>query len=551
MPKRFALNDPLDTLRKGLEPFASGLRSPEMFSDPDEGIEEIWTKVGDEHGSAGIGAPTDSIVAVIRIFRETGEIETWRDLRYVCFGLSIPIDDWCVLADVRLLSYVFERVRDLPKMRQRIRGFQALLSSYWGFPLHAEQTRDEARVGWRALRSWLCAEHERIAQSPEPKRPWFAVLTRHTMLLSDNPCEQFGADLLRGDSTGLRDAIEGLAIPVNSWVQEEAVVAQMDAGCLLKDRAFQQTLPALLRIGVGCGGVELGETLRRRCVETLVFRYARCSERPEHMALRDAAVSHIGNPWLYRSRWRDDPSREMVSAWLKHRLISDFFELLSADGMGDRRRMDYWLRFAPAIEDMWFALGVNAQHRHSEPFDEFRLRAQGRLLALDATTHDNNAFVMQVGRYLLVEFGAKGNAMFVFARDSLDQPLLNALHSRARASVSVHQLKDSRHIHRMIHSDSSGQTWEQKFDDDLVPRIGWRPSVAPRGIGGPVRRPRPQVFSPGTWRSFARSHGLRVQDNRSKQGALWVLGVEQPGAVAAQLDAWGFRCRAPKGWFKE
>ena len=170
---------------------------------------------------------------------------------------------------------------------------------------------------------------------------------------------------------------------------------------------------------------------------------------------------------------------------------------------------------------------------------------------MDGTTADNNAFVMRVGRYLLVEFGAKGNAMYVFEWDSLGQPLLDTLTSgRARASVSIHRLKDSNNIERMIHRDSAAQTWEQKFDAYLVPRIGRRPSDPPRRVGA-VRRVRSEAFTQETWTFFARTHGLRVEDNRSRAGALWVLGVEQPNHVAVQLEAWGFRSRAPRGWFKE
>jgi hypothetical protein len=103
------------------------------------------------------------------------------------------------------------------------------------------------------------------------------------------------------------------------------------------------------------------------------------------MALRDAAVCIVGNPWLRRAKWMrgvdargkpDDQSREMVNGWLKRRLITDFFELLSVDGTGDSRRVDYWLRFEPAIEDMWFALGADAQYRRGEQFNDFRNRAK-------------------------------------------------------------------------------------------------------------------------------------------------------------------------------
>lgn len=555
------MSEPLNMLRIGLRHFASGLKAPEAISDPSD-MARARQQVHREHGGAGIVADTRSIMASIAAFRRSGKVEGFRDLKYVCLGMSaMDTQGWCAVADARLRTRVAELVEGQAEMRRRIRCFQALLSSYWAFPLNAKHASEEAKAGWRELRSWLRAERERILRSKEPKPPWFAALTRHAALLKDQPCEQFGAALLRGDSSELRDAMESLAIPSDSWVLEEAVIAQMRAGCGLGDEQFKATLPNLISIGTGRGGVELGESLRLRSVALLVARYARCRERPEHMALRDAAVSIVGNPWLRRASWDawvvdargkpDDQSREMVNGWLKRRLITDFFELLSVDGTGDSRRVDYWLRFEPAIEDMWFALGSDAQYRRGEQFNDFRNRAKGRLLDLDGTTADNNAFVMRVGRYLLVEFGAKGNAMYVFEWDSLGQPLLDTLTSgRARASVSIHRLKDSNNIERLIHRDSAGQTWEQKFDAYLVPRIGLSPADSPRRVNV-VRRASPEAFSQNTWSFFARTHGLRVEDNRAKQGALWVIGVEQPVHVASQLQAWGFRLRHPRGWFKE
>lgn len=555
------MNAPLNILRMGLRPFASGLRAPETISDPSE-IVRARQQVHREHGGAGIVANSRSIMSAMASFRRSGKIDGFRDLKYVCLGIgAIDPQGWCAIADDKLRNRVAELVEGQSEMRRRIRCFQALLSSYWTFPINGKQASEDANAGWRELRSWLRAERERIVKSKEPKPPWFAALTKHVALLTDQPCETFGTALLRGDSTELRDATESLAIPSDSWVLEEAIIAQMRASCTLNDEAFKGTLQNLINIGTGRGGVELGESLRLRSVSLLVSRYAKCRERPEHMALRDAAVSIVGNPWLRRANWDawvvdargkpDDQSRELVNGWLKRRLITDFFELLSVDGTGDSRRVDYWLRFEPAIEDMWFALGSDAQYRRGEQFNDFRNRAKGRLLDLDGTTADNNAFVMRVGRYLLVEFGAKGNAMYVFEWDSLGQPLLDTLTSgRARASVSIHRLKDSNNIERMIHRDSAAQTWEQKFDAYLVPRIGRRPSDPPRRVGA-VRRVRSEAFTQETWTFFARTHGLRVEDNRSRAGALWVLGVEQPNHVAVQLEAWGFRSRAPRGWFKE
>lgn len=108
-----------------------------------------------------------------------------------------------------------------------------MLSSYWTFPINGKQASDEAKAGWRELRSWLRAERERIVKSKETKPPWFAALTKHVALLTDQPCVKFGVALLRGDTTELRDARESLAIPLDSWVMEEAVIAHMRGGVRL------------------------------------------------------------------------------------------------------------------------------------------------------------------------------------------------------------------------------------------------------------------------------------------------------------------------------
>ena len=555
------MNGPLNLLRMGLMSFATGLRNPEALSDPSD-IVRAKQQVLREHGGAAIMADTRSIMTAMALFRRAGKVESFRDLKYVCLGIgAVDGQGWCALADSRLRNRVAELVEAQPEMRRRIRCFQSLLSSYWNFPLNGKQANAESKAGWVELRKWLRAERERILKSKEQKPPWFAALTKHIALLSEQPCEHFGTALLDGDSSGLREAMENLAIPSDSWVLEEAVIAQIRAGCALNDDLFKEKLSNLINIGSGRGGVDLGESLRLRSVALLVSRYAKCRERAEHIALRDAAVNIVGNPWLHPVNWDawvvddrgkpDEKSRKMVNGWLKRRLITDFFELLSVDGTGDSRRVDYWLRFEPAIEDMWFALGTDAQYRSGEQFNDFRNRAKGRLLDLDGTTTDNNAFVMRVGRYLLVEFGAKGNAMYVFEWEALGQPLLETLSSgRVRASVSIHQLKDRNYVERLIHRDTAAQRWEKKFDAELVPLIGKRPSAPPRRTGQ-VRSVQTAKFTEATWSDFARKHSLQVTDNRSKQGALWVHGVEQPSHVIAQLEAWGFKQRIPRGWYKE
>jgi len=552
--------NPIELLTQGLRPFSMGLPTIHPLSDVAE-IIRARQQVQREHDSAGVAADPRTIMTAIAGFRRTGEVDGFRGLKYVCLGVGvIDAKGWCVLGDEKLRRRVSDLVEEQEEMRRRLRCFQALLSSFWTFATNDKSTNEEARIGWMELRAWLRMEFVKLAKSGMPMPQWFETLGRHAELLTNRPCDKFGADLLKGDSSKLNDAMEGLAIPKTSWVLEEAVFAQMSAAVALSDEIFKKVMPKLVPIAMGRGGVELGEALRIRCVGALVARYAKCNDRPEDMALRDAAVVTIGNPWLRRANWDawvvdarsrpDNQAREMINGWLKRRLISDFFELLSVDGTGDPRRLDYWLRFEPFIEDMWFALGSDAQYRRGEQFDDFRSRAKGRLLDLEGTTAENNAFVMRIGEYLAVEFGAKGNAFFLFKWDSIDARLVATLTSgKARAGVSLQSLKSSRN--RLIHRDSAGETWEEKFDEVICPLVGRRPVDPPKRAGTPRRGSARQGLTPTGWNSFVRAHDLVVEDHRAKGGAMWVVGDYFPSGVANQLQAWGFKQRSPRGWFKE
>ncbi len=555
------MNDSLLDLRLKLSlSFPKLAHAPENWADQG-GMTKALARVQREQGGAGIATDPRSIMAAITDFRRLGTIESFRDLMYVCLGAGIvDASGWCVLADPTLRWHLFGLADGQSEWRRRLRAFQALLSSYWTFPLFDNTTvSEDARQGWRVLRKWLRSERELIASNEEPKPSWFAALTRHVDLLSDEPCGKIGAALLVGDASGLNDAINSLAIPRSSWVPVKAILEQIRAASALLDDAFHETLDRLLAIALGKSGVEISQSLRIRCVARLVSRYAKCADRPEHVGLRDAAVLVIGNPWLQRVKWDahvvdgtgkpNDVAREMVNGWLKRRLITDFFELLSADGTGDARRLDYWLRFEPLIDDMWFALGRDAQMRNDEHFLEFKRSASGRRLFLENSTAVNNAFLMRIGEYLAVEFGEYGSGGRLFKWSSLDSTVEAALTGKAAERISHNDLRRLECEKPLRHIDSRSESWEQKFDSHLCPLLG-RPPKPPRGAppgsrkytGGPAA---------SEWHTFVAVHSLSVEDLRAKGGAFWVLGTTFSPTVVKELKERGFRPRPPRGWFVE
>ena len=259
MSERHEMNDALNLLQTRLaRSFAAGVRAPETWTDP-AGMSRALTQVQREHGGAGITADSRSITSAIADFRRTGTVEGIRDLKYVCLGVGLSdARGWCVLADPKLRNRVTELVAGQPKISGRLRCFQALLSSYWMFPKNDPDTKVEASEGWRELGIWLRAQHTTIARSKETKPQWFGALTRHIELLGNEPCSKFGADLLRGDPSGLEDAIESLAIPRNSWVLEEAIFAHVKAATEHTDERFKEILPRTLAIASGKSDVEIG-----------------------------------------------------------------------------------------------------------------------------------------------------------------------------------------------------------------------------------------------------------------------------------------------------
>lgn len=543
------MNPALQQLQAGLRKvFVEPARHPETWFDV-RGIERAKEQVVREHGGASIEVDRRTIMASVLDFRRLGKAASFRELKYVCLGIgSMDSKGWCILSDERLRRAAIGQADSQADMHRKLRCFQALLSAYFAFPL--SQADSDAEAGWKELRAWLHRQRLLLLGKLDSRPQWFDGLERHSELLTDKPCDKFGADLLRGDPAGLNDARDSLAIESESWVMEDAVLAQMKAASRLDDRRFKEVLPSLLQIASGQLGVKIGERIRIKCIALLVSRYAKSSATPEHPALRDASVGMIGNPWLRKANWDahvvlqdgspDSNAREMVFGWLKGRLIQDFFELLSTEGAGDRRRLAYWLRFAPFVDDMWFALGPSAQFRNDASFKEFKERARGRLLDLEGTTSDNNAFVMRIGPYLAIEFGSKGNAFFLLSWEKLPRLVSNALTSgRAKESIYIGSLKPAANMFKKSHMDAPTalKSWEQKFDDDLLPVLGIRPADRPACVPDLER--------------LLDGRGATVTDSRASGGALKLGPEEKLAPISKQLIAMGMSRRPGRGWFKE
>lgn len=390
---------------------------------------------------------------------------SFTELKYICYGATVPVgrDQWRLIDRQPLFDAMLTQVREQSaKPKQFRRCFQGLLSAYFGFERNLEEPSD-TDTRWLGLRGYLAQHLDPLRESTSRRGSvpeWLNTLSEHRNLLTADPCSRYAVGLARDDPTELKTVCAGLGIPNNSWVWDDALMAYVKLVCQSQDAAFKQRMGAVLSLVNGATSLTLPPALATRATALVVTRYAQCAEHPEHPVLRDTCVEWIGNPWLKRTAWdalvNHEPARLMVNSWLKQRLITDFFQLLAADGAADLRRLKYWLRWEPQITDMWFVLGSDAQANKTAEFLELRKRMSGRDRVLVDNNHLNNAFVMRIGPLLVIEFGVTGNACYVFAaadfRTNLDRRVLRLTELKQRSAAT-----------RLSHMSQ----WESRFDFEL------------------------------------------------------------------------------------
>lgn len=441
----------------------------------------------------------DKIARAVAAFAKTGSIAGFVQLKHVCLGAAtLQADGSCLLADAALREKLLTLAETVPTARRQIKCFQCLLRSYWSFPIHADGVAAAARDGLALLRDWLAARYAVLADGGHRLPSWFATLAGHANLLGMHPCDRYGPALLRGDAAELQLAVDGLAIPGDSWVKEEAILAQVQAADALGDAEWLSLLPQLLDVVTGKAGIEVSAALSRRCVAALVARYARCASVDLHEALLDAAVAAVGNPWLRRATWEAyvleangepcEHAHEMVNSWLKQRLIADFFRLHSADGSRHTRRAAYWQRFDPFIQALW--VGINMQALEDPAVEQavFRQRSKGCLLVFDEPGTDSNALILRIGDFLAVESGGRGRGLHLFRWSSLDPMLTRRLGSdRDKKFFSIAELMQNKPEASLLHQDNQqpGQEWERSFDAQIRPLV-WQ-AVSGRLRPAPTR----------------------------------------------------------------
>ena len=573
----------LSRLRVALQEAASGSLLGLTFDtnplDRETGKLRDW--LGDR-GSAK--PPQDVIVAALRSFFQVQELQNYRQALLVCFGCLDPV----LPAAARLIedSDRFPKLLGgveayLPNPRAFRRCYRGLLHAYFGYD--SETARFGGKDNWGRLRTYLRDRAANtVASGLQPA--WVDGLQANLQLLGNDPGGFYGKALLTGRSEEFERTRAALDIHESSWLIWQLILGQIEGATHEDDATFQRHLPGLLDL------LAKHPLAANGGIAKLLTRYRACRTVTVHPGLRDFTVAQWGNPWLSlnRAKWSlvGDEARVMVADWLKLVYIQQFFGLLAADGANDTRRLKFWERYVGSIDDVYFALGSTARWHQGKDFQDIRKRAAGRLLSLhSAGPPNNNAFIMRIGNFFVVEFGVKGNACFIFARDRLPFLLEGEIAGNTTA------LKHPSFVERLLHNDGSLGTWERRFQGTLAslmhvqPGLQPTPSVSPaqvssapaarlnqaaptlfpaQPLGATTRAPAPVVspqpdlvrtptrrptFSKDELLGLCGPRRLQIQDLRDRTGNLWVLTDDTDGYVSSQLRSWGFAYRSGRGWW--
>jgi hypothetical protein len=547
------INSPLNNLERHLLIRLSEYQSNPVLIGNLASIEKAVTNIRKNVGNIQ-GRPTEDRIqeALTLLFTKGPDVALKTHLRYVFWGLIEPWGDKQkrALADAGLFNKIVREIEKLESFDIPFSAWRGLVSAYFGWvPVDREQVEFK---NWLELRRLILS---RVRYKQEGFKPaWFIVLIEHINLLGDSPCDRYGSALLNGDDAILKPLKDELKIPNISWFWSDLFLSQVKSAAETDDDRFLNHIEKLLpKVSEYKFSADAALTI-------LLERYNQSKQRARpHILLREEAINFWGSPHLERNaRWGQvkAETKAMIQNWLVVKALDDFFRLLQEDNAADERRLNFWLRYQQSIGYFHFALGPEANQNRHKDYQSFRTRFRDHICQLTSQgKRENNAFLLQIGRYWIVEFGAIGNACYIYESNNVPFDI-------ASRYMNLYILKDKR---KAILNLSHNSDWEYRFDKKLN-EIGIYPdkdlSLSKREIRNPhskIDNPETKRFSHATLtyssaisegKKIAEDYALKIDDQRYQiGGGFWILWDKPLGPIAERLSRAGYKFYQGRGWW--
>jgi len=466
-----------------------------------------------------------------------------------------------------------------------------LLGSYFAFDPRSISSEEQS--GWQRLRMLLAQTWPVIdRESGHNAVPdWVRVVRGDPDLLGSNAAKKYAADFLKGDESAVQKLADDLGIPESSWFWHELVLSAVRTGTAKSDAAFKDCIPRLLAL------IQARPVYRDEALELLLERYFRCPDKSVHRDLRDYVVrkdvwrnpklrdAGLATAW---NRVSEDVWR-MVLQWVNKANLRDFFEVLAARRRSDEGRLDFWSGYMEQIS--WTRLIFSAETRslaHTNAGIRNLIAREEDSYATMSSNADVDAFMMQLGDYVVVEFSRQPNAAYVYKADQLPFDPYGREYTGTTSDLKhgFHGEKAARFTHQNGWATEAGRELRRLgiYPDEptsrpAAPRAPQTRAPAPRAPDVRIQVPEPRTqqihVDPGIepqargsgladaappgatftmmyLRSFIDGHpGVTLIDKRGTSGGrLWVEDPAQRLGIGNELKRLGFKWAATRqAWY--
>lgn len=354
----------------------------------------------------------------------------------------------------------------------------SLLNSYLTYDL-ARTNTEAGMAGFSKLRRMLNRTWPAIdKQSGELVVPdWVRILREESQLLSDNPVEKYSRDYLTGNTDHIKALAENLGIPASSWFWQELVLGAVRHATQGDDDQFRSHILILINL------IKSAPVYRDRAIAEILNRYFQCSSRTVHPELRDFVIhtSVWKNPKLkaagIATAWNQVPEAvwRMVMGWVNERNLRDFFDILAARRNADHGRLKFWSRYMNQISWTRLVFGAETiwQKNHNAGIKALLESEEGTYARLQGSPdRELDAFLMQIGEYIFVEFSKTGNGAYAYRAADLVFNLYANTYAGSTSDLKCGYYSNGRGVTKIIHTPG----WEERTASDLR-RLGIYPDV--------------------------------------------------------------------------
>ena len=394
-------------------------------------------------------ASTKTINAITQLENNSLSLST-REWGYIAWGLNVNYNNnGKLINQIDLCNKALVHFEHVFQSDIRRNTWFGLLFSYFSLDI-TDMERNP--VCWLKLRELLKKSFYYLYEQSKNPRDWMRIIHQNPDILTSDIVEKMASSVLIGDMTYTDSIRKHLNITGNSWVWLELFKEQIRQACQAEDAIFYSYIDRVLLAS------QSYQNHLNDVIKSLLDRYQRSGNRDIVSAsLKTVSFEKWGSPQLQTTTsWGlvRAETKAMVLQWFAKDDLEHFFSMLQDNGTPDLRRLNFWLRYIGQISYTRIVLGRSSSFNKAIDFVNFRRINNGRFSMMSGAKDTNNAFILKIGQYYIVEFSETGNACYIYSENNMPFPY-SKLHL---------DLKDLKNKDFSIKRISHNGDWELSMD---------------------------------------------------------------------------------------